>query len=146
MQLNPPRIQAWADALRSGLYVQGLCGLREWERRGPLLVLLESFDALGVACDVHRIATVGGGEWVGLPDPHEPASIRRRYGCYLYLGKQGYLPDAVIEWYGLGDRDPKLDIGSVTALNDRWPKQKPFDQIADAIERTYGLVSTRRVA
>lgn len=108
----------WVAALRSGKYGQA----RETLRDG------NSFCCLGVLCDLSE-----GGRWQGIDD-------------LVYsdpTGRNGikYLTADVVEWSGIGSREPRvpidcrdnadeLDVG-LDNLND---SGFTFAQIADVIE------------
>lgn len=128
---NIENLKLWVKALRSGKYKQGRGALR-----------LTTFDeddqeerlhcCLGVGCDVY-IQQTGLGRW--------------RDNCFI--DKDGTEEDAdfpcdVYEWLGLDDSDPMLwrldELGimrNATLLNDK--DHYTFDQIADAIEKTFNL-------
>ena len=104
---NRENIQKWVDALRSGEYEQG---------KGNLKTADGKFCCLGVACEISEL-----GEWNG------------RY----YLDASNFLPPEVQGWLGLSSSPQIVGVadGSAWYLNDH--RGWSFDQIADAIERTY---------
>lgn len=105
----------WVEALRSGKYQQG---------RGELRCD-DTFCCLGVLCDLHAKAT--GMAWEDK--------------C-RYLGQVGTLPDDVLDWSGLPDKNPLIAGRRLSVHNDGWkrnraPEQraKKFPRIADLIEK-----------
>jgi hypothetical protein len=107
--VNKKNIRKWVKALRSGKYKRAIGALRNRNR----------FCCLGVACDVSQV-----GEW----------------GVNGYDGRNGTLPASVCEWLGLRSSDPGLHDKrglrkAASYLNDK--RRYTFDEIADAIERTY---------
>ena len=122
---NKENIQKWVDALRSGKYKQTT----------GTLSLDGSFCCLGVACDISGI-----GEW-------DSGVLENETVDYITVDKNGntqfddsILPTNISEWLGTATCNPVLDIGDeesceATELNDTM--HYTFDEIADAIERTY---------
>ena len=106
-----PEIKAkWLAKLRDERTKQGGGGLRN-----------DGFCCLGVLCEVHREENPEL-TWVKWSDRSDS-----------YMGAWRYLPDAVVEWAGLPNSDPKADLSRPTLsyLND---KGYPFAKIADWIE------------
>jgi hypothetical protein len=91
-RMNPAIKALWLDALRSG----------EYEQIHGRLHQGMGFCALGVLCDLHRLAT-GADHWRG-PDGN---------GNLAYLDKFCFPPRAVLDWAGLGD-----DRGGVMIQRD----------------------------
>lgn len=121
MPVNEENMRKWVAALRSGNYKQGRGDLR----KRPINESGFVFCCLGVLCDIS-----GLGEWDGT--------------CYLVNGDpyEGDLPVPVAEWLGLvpvgSDKygtDVELEDSTAINLNDNYGYT--FEQIADAIERTY---------
>jgi hypothetical protein len=79
------------------------------------------FDALGLACETHRIYE-GGPDWQEGP-----------YGSQSYMGFSCGLPPAVADWLGLIDGAGGSLYGrwSIAEMSD-WPSS--FERIADVIE------------
>jgi hypothetical protein len=136
VQPNKENIRKWVDALRSGEYGQTTGKLRRDD----------SFCCLGVACDLSPL-----GKWESL------SSV----GNLLYvlhktdeegekIAHENDLPHRVADWLGI-DQDPMVktwgeptgeaivfDRGTMAFLSDlNDDSEWDFDQIADAIERTY---------
>lgn len=122
---NRENIRKWVDALRSGDYRQGRGALRSGYEPET------SYCCLGVACDV---SDVGG--WSG--------NVYRTTDEYGHSSSaSSVLPYEVADWLDIGTRDrsnPDLvdiagDLIDAIAANDSlgWT----FDDIADALERTY---------
>ena len=115
MSVNEENMRKWVAALRSGDYKQG---------RGDLHIPDDRYCCLGVACEIS-----GLGKW-------------REYS-YVIDGMDyvGDLPVPVAEWLGLPTgssgygTDVELIDSTAISLNDRY--DYTFEQIADAIERTY---------
>jgi hypothetical protein len=111
---NKENIRKWVEALRSGKYKQG---------RGILRSVNDEFCCLGVACDVSQVA-----EW-------ELCTTRFRYITTTNL------PPEVQDWLGIDNDEVYLSLPdyednlTAVALNDRY--RFAFDQISDAIEKTY---------
>ena len=120
---NKENLREWVKALRSGEYEQTTGALR----RG------DGYCCLGVACDIS-----GLGEWRDKPDMAESF-----YVIGDRPGESATLPRDVREWLGVESANPNLldEHGnrhiSAAFLNDT--KGYTFDQLADAIERTYEL-------
>jgi hypothetical protein len=124
-------IKAWVDALRSGQFSQTTGKLRD---------VGGGRCCLGVACDVyHQETHQGTWEEAKLGDdgiPFVDGNNNRQTGA---------MPPAVVQWLGLSSGDPIVQITvddddvenecSLSICND--DKEMDFDQIADAIERTY---------
>lgn len=112
--MKPEIKKLWIDALRGQEYTQGKRQLRTGDR----------FCCLGVLCDLYH-KTTARGEW-------------REERFYDGSGdfSEVQLPDDVLHWAGLADRDPTLGTHhrAVTAatLNDRG---ESFHYIADRIEK-----------
>lgn len=104
--------KSWIKALRSGKYEQGEGALRKGDQ----------FCCLGVLCDLHAKAT--GDQW----DADSNG--------YSYHGARAMLPEAVANWAGINDDDPKLGPRRISkhaaATND---SGKDFSYIADRIEK-----------
>jgi len=130
--VNRERMAEWIKALRSGDYRQGEDYLHTSGTE-------ERFCCLGVACDL----AVKEGVITARAAHPESGS-----GAWNYAsdGEESFLPESVRSWLGLLSADPTVyldepleEFGPATAcvtdLNDgeRWT----FDQIADALERTY---------
>jgi hypothetical protein len=119
---NKERLRLWVEDLRTTNAKQG----KRWLRSE------EGWCCLGRACEVYRIAT-GRGRW------HEFTLHLTDESGIVHSTD---LPSSVCEWFGLGERDPKMRAADGTlltaqAMNDG--KKYTFAQIADAIERTYNL-------
>ena len=111
------RRKKWADALRSGKYIQGLGRLRDMDDR---------FCCLGVACDIHS-----DGEWNDAPPNCDDVS----YWIYEVgpgFGSRYSLPNEIREYYGLDENT----VNHLVALNDgnMQQEQESFAVIADFIE------------
>jgi hypothetical protein len=120
---NKENIQKWVEALRSADYEQATGALRKDD----------AYCCLGVACDLS-----GLGRWVEntelarweYRDDDDPED----YGV-------GVLPGSVADWLGVGQVNPNLYAPalegkrSAASLNDSYHYN--FNQIADAVERTY---------
>jgi|SRR5688500_13133770 len=111
----------WVTALRSGVYEQGKESLRKGGK----------YCCLGVACEVAVAAGV-------------PLTMKNTLGdATSYNGRLSYLPDAVTQWLGVEcDADGDVYVTpeeclTATSANDTlgWS----FEQIANALEGTYGL-------
>ena len=135
--MNKDKLKLWVDALRSGEYQQGKNSLAKYDDDGTL-----KFCCLGVACEV----AIKDGlnlpvfEATAFPD-NRP--VRREYGQGRDIG---FMPEEVCEWLGHDDTNVIVDLLEyipeitnpqeyVAYLNDgdSWT----FEQIADALERTY---------
>lgn len=127
---NKKNIKKWVEALRSRKYKQG---------QGSLKVNAadQTFHCcLGVACEVYTSDT-GKGKWDVI------GSSFRFFDRNSFHAS--YLPPTVQEWLGIDAVDPTLKtsgcIAKATELNDGYDTKSiepnDFDQIADAIERTY---------
>lgn len=148
--MNKDNLRLWVDALRSGEYeqTQGMLARKQGEQT--------SYCCLGVACEVaaangviipktvdsyptmDEFDKVGGGYAVnyGCPSPD---------GEFWGDSTSGTLPPHVSEWltgeYGYNEGnmwvlvDEDGNSETLTTLNDRF--RWTFEQIADAIEKTY---------
>ena len=70
--------QEWVTALRSGSYEQGTGSLKQENKQG------DTFCCLGVACDISGLY-----DWNGI----------------WYDGKEGELPESVMQYYGMNRAD-----------------------------------------
>jgi len=104
-------MRIWIDALRSGKYEQTQRQLRRED----------SFCCLGVLCDLY--------------DPQGwDGDFHHEFGMYP--------PKQVFDWLGIIDTGDSLEVQdedghwiNVAVMNDEGAS---FDEIADALERTYG--------
>ena len=120
MEVNRENVKKWVAALRSGDYKQATNQLR----------LRNSFCCLGVACDISKV-----GEW----------KDNNRYVCtfedgYPDSNRDLELPPKVLDWLGMSDPDPIIDMINNSYLNCSCAndiKGWDFDKIADAIEKYY---------
>lgn len=125
---NPGNVRKWVAALRSGDYKQGRSALRTVRSSG------DSFCCLGVACE----AAIRDG--VAVPYAMTEGS---GHGYYGMAGTAGALPEEVRDWLGIGDHANIVwgsgDTPDAITANDlsHWT----FDEIADAIERHFGLTA-----
>lgn len=118
---NVVAIRAWVEDLRSGRFQRGENVLRHGDQ----------YCCMGVACETHKRLSDVPYEWT------EGEGV----GDLAYAREDQVLPDPVMNWLGVGSTDPELEKGdgskpdSCSTLNDilKWD----FNQIADAIERTY---------
>lgn len=123
IRMAPAAKALWVDALRSGHYPQIADSLR----------VDDGFCALGVLCDVFRIAT-GHGQWHRYP---EGGSQAFAVDGYVDCGEP---PSTVAHWAGLVDDahmswvdcNPMVDGAAVSVWNDQ--HRLPFSMIADKIE------------
>lgn len=123
---NKDRLRLWTAALRSGDYAQATNQLRrtmnaiEVGYRGAEPEY--GYCCLGVA---QRVCMDNGGP-----------------GTETDLGDRGYPALEIAEWFGLPHRNPNLNFGddwhTASFAND--DRGKTFLEIADAIDRTFGLV------
>ncbi len=113
MKSNPENIKLWIKALRSGRFKQG---------RG-MLAPKDLFCCLGVACEVAIENDV-------------TAKKTPLNGAFRYDKQLAHLPTSVRKWLGIARINPILNAGfSASILNDA--RGWDFNQIADAIEKTY---------
>lgn len=134
---NRENIRKWVAALRSGDFAQTRGALHRAENHASGEP--GGYCCLGVACEVSGLgsfsvrdgAPTGDGlefvvEGVDYSGPHYP--------------KTGVLPLEVMDWLGVDHDNPVLDAGEkgrhqAASLNDF--DRLSFEQIADAIERTF---------
>lgn len=115
--VNKARIELWCEALESGRYHQG----------GGVLRNRTGYCCLGVACDV-----MDSTRWTP-PDTSEDV-------IYTYEHEASFLPQSVVEWYGLDGQSP-LAIArdgcrwKLATMNDAMLLS--FETIAEALRRTY---------
>ena len=130
--MNPEIKKMWADALRSGQYVQGTRYLKYETPRGFC------HCALGVLCDLGVKAGVS--EWQDAADYDEHADTNAHVYVSHCNAMSTSLPESVVEWAGLAGimcRDPilwgpeRLRKSMVSEWNDGGLS---FSQIADMIE------------
>lgn len=124
MTVDQERLALGTAALRSGEYPQGLGCLRD--RSG--------YCCLGVLTEV---AIANGLQGISA----NPGSI-----SWSYNGESALLLQAVADWYGLDADDPALlaPDGTITSCIEANDSYKwDFDQIADALEYTYGPEGVR---
>lgn len=117
LSCNRQNMKLWIDALRSGNYEQCRNRLTIVDDTGR-----ESHCCLGVACEV-AIANGSG----TIKTTHTESAE--------YDGMGGILPDSVQNWLGLNNRNPTIDGHTCSRWNDTFCAS--FNQIADALERTY---------
>lgn len=134
--VNKENIQKWVKALRSGKYKQAYCALKVSEDDSSF-----SHCCLGVACEVYLQET-GDGVWNSSTSMDDGYAYKfKPSSCNP---SSSFLPIAVRNWFGINDlalatvNDHKVHA---TTLNDgdntSSIDKHNFDQIADAIERTY---------
>ena len=113
--MNPQVKAKWLDALRSGYYEQGKGKLRTET----------GFCCLGVLCDLYA-------------EEHKDVHWKTSYveGDYTFLGREGTLPEKVVDWADLKSSTPSVsyenDTYELAMLNDS--VELSFDEIADVIE------------
>ncbi len=117
LDMNPGIRAQWTAALRSGEYRQGTATLRS---------VVDRFCCLGVLCDL--------AEKAGVIRAHKTPD-----GDWTYDGEEAFLPEAVMDWAGITDASPHINVPStledeptLTGLNDE--DEWDFDQIADLID------------
>lgn len=135
--MNQEVLQQWLGALRSGDYEQGHGALRSNAK----------FCCLGVLCDLHKDAADDGGVGWYRPEFTE---------TWYYGDNPIELSDKVMEWAGLGERNPAVTRSAVeqvlgrelaatelrdgdqnaAGLNDELRMTLPG--IADVLEACYG--------
>jgi hypothetical protein len=116
LEMNPEIRARWTAALRSGTYRQGQAALRSVNDR---------FCCLGVLCDLAEMAGV--------------VRAYKNPDNWQYDGADAYLPEAVMDWAGITDASPHVNVRSsmedrptLVTLND--DDEWDFAQIADAID------------
>ena len=130
--MNPEIKKMWADALRSGQYVQGTRYLK-YEAGGKVC-----HCALGVLCDL--AVKSGAAQWVEAGHDIHPSAGNIIIVSHCDIGETS-LPRSVVEWAGLAGisccdptlRDP--DSGR-KLLASEWNdvRGSTFHQIAEMIE------------
>lgn len=119
---NKGNLRKWVAALRSGRFKQGRRALVTSTPDGPL------HCCLGVACEV----ALAEGLRMEVLEPPDSG------GAWLFDGNGGTLPLAMSRWLGVRNTDPAIGNGvQATHANDS--VMLTFEQIADAIEKYYGL-------
>lgn len=115
--MNSENIRKWIEALRSDEYTQTMWSLRKEY----------GYCCLGVACD---LAIKNGVNMTVTYDEDEAE--------YKYNSTGGLLPTVVMEWLGVNEPNPSVDVGTyrekLAELNDQGEN---FANIADFIESTY---------
>ena len=115
--------EKWLAALRSGKYKQGTNELRTNESK---------FCCLGVLCDVYRKETKLG-KW-SKNDFGNFKFTNTKKSNNTFMGS-GRLPLSVMEWAGLPQANPIIDVTeSLAGLNDSGAS---FEKIADIIEKKF---------
>ena len=116
----------WVEVLRSGKYKQGQYYLKKGDE----------FCCLGVACEIYGEENGVNWSYDGKPQ------------IYRFLGENGELPNALVDWLGMNSKTGLIELessirvfGSVhkdwdssislASLND---EEKSFKEIADIIE------------
>lgn len=122
----------WVAALRSGKYKQAKSML---STAGG-----ESFCCLGVLCDLHQ-QTSEHGEWLD-NQFNDAGDECRHYEIFDRMGgvcesDYGTLPQRVVDWAGVKDGDPVVNVKGVVSLSEWNDKGGTFEQIADYIEANY---------
>lgn len=128
--------QRWLDAMRSGKYPKGTHTLRKRYSEPEL----DTYCCLGVLCDlaeqdgIIQSGADGGVTYYGVGEP----------GDLEYDRTTGVLPSAVVQWAGLPDNNPTLEMeelgqvkkNNLSYINDHTHALKPdFTEIADLIEQ-----------
>lgn len=128
--MNPEIKALWLTELRSGKYEQVKSSLRNTDEEGRV-----GYCCLGVLCELAEQAGV-----VTRTDPDDIGDSRYqgadRKGARFNITSTTYLPDAVIEWSGLGTDDGDIPgtTESLASLNDHG---STFEEIADVIEEKF---------
>lgn len=129
---NKENIRVWVDALRSDEYVQvpSVLHAHEGDRSNGRC-------CLGVACDVSKL-----GFWKKVNEGDEFTETSFTFMPHQSRLKSSptMLPPVVRRWLGVNSEDPELDFGEgerMTATEANDDEDKTFDEIAEAIERTY---------
>lgn len=133
--MNPVIKAKWVAALRSGNFQQGTAG-------GLRMIVDGRTEhcCLGVLCELAKedgVVTAkksgGSGSVTLFYDPTDPDDV----------GSSGYLPEVVVRWAGLPNRDPAVLWHDTDGRGDRWYRtlasindsgEVPFPQIADLIK------------
>jgi len=131
--VNKQLVKEWVGDLRSGKFAQGRSSLK----RG------NSYCCLGVMCETYKRLT-GKGEWETNIRNEDEFIIYDIDGC-MVIDKSlesSFPPSVVAGFFGLNDKNPFLKPYNVTCsmANDKGRGEGTrftFDQIADAIEKTY---------
>jgi hypothetical protein len=135
-ELNKEAIAEWVDALRSRRFDQATETLVSRTDDGRM-----SYCCLGVACEVFADRV---GLWLGADGNGDP-TYRHENDGVVVGGFGGYkgptaLPEPLRKFLGFENSDPILrpenDI-FLTCIHMNDEKMASFDEIADAIERTY---------
>jgi hypothetical protein len=110
-KMNSQVKQLWVEALRSGLYKQGIGVLRNTENE---------YCCLGVLCDIYD------DQGWGQPNDY----------MYPYFGSEGFLPLKVQEWAGITNEGQLISAEDHTLVhfNDTGSS---FTEIADFIEENF---------
>lgn len=130
MTVNRDAVRAWAEALESGKYKQG----------GGSLLDVSSFGSarrccLGVACEIYR-ETTGKGEW-GTSDASKTI---RKFIISDDDQSDGILPDAVRDFFGFVEADPRL-IRSPRSTRSPRPKTVKASYANDSLEWTFDHIA-----
>lgn len=158
---NKTNMRKWVAALRSGNFEQTRRYLSVLVQSADRADEPQSWRhcCMGVVCQVAIADGVSIKTEVGELTDEEVEEFTneldkpypRTFGIMIYDGLTGYLPSAVLRWLGIEgivSSDPWLDLPGAdgvptgvqemaSALNDG--RGWGFDQIADAIEVTFGL-------
>lgn len=117
------RLKKFIAALRSGTYRQGKNSLHIKSADGSS----DTFCCLGVACQVALKNRV-------------KLNVHEGFATVDYDGQDGYLPDKLVDYYGLVHNDPVIvdaDGSRMTATTANDSNDYDFNTIADMFERTY---------
>lgn len=99
--MNPKIKQMWLEALRSGEYTQGAGHLRV-SMTEDNIHFQDTHCCLGVLCDLHRQTTASLTNWTITSD-----------GLWSYEGYEETLPESVVEWAGIEDMNPNINISAI---------------------------------
>lgn len=136
---NQENVRKWVEALRSGEYQQGKGHLTVLDADGN-----KFYCCLGVACEVSGVTEPAG--QVESPNTGDP--ILAWKGTLAYEAEHDgddslfFPPQEVLDWLGIDEYNPVLVLGpelgyDAEASDANDTRNMTFEQIADAIERTY---------
>lgn len=119
--MNKQVKKKWLAALRSGKYHQGQKLLKQVQNKKPL------YCCLGVLCDLY--SKEHKNVW-------KPATKLDPANSESYIGEYFVLPEKVMEWAGLKQRNPIIEngISGESSLGEENDRGCTFEEIAKIIE------------
>lgn len=137
--MNPDVKKMWVEALRSGKYQQCTGKLHDYLDIEDSLVpesSKHSYCCLGVLCDL----ALKNGVDVQLQYRRVYEGMPESQSVYFYDDESGVLPESVMRWAGINEKNPDIYLGDIRA----GIVQLMIDELgndSDINEHSYQLIS-----